>query len=185
MNQSRVTNVVATAQLDREVSYVRLLTLQNSYNLVYAPQRFSGIVLRAQVPLSKSHCRVYSNGKMTINGGQSVAASRALAEMYCDIIRSCDGGYYDDIALQSFKVVNIVANINFNKALDLVALTKQLPKSLYEPERFPGLSVKLSDATCVLFYSGKCNILGAKEELDIAAALLELDILAGLHAAVG
>ncbi len=45
---------------------------------------------------------------------------------------------------------------------------------------FPGLSAKLSDATCVLFLSGKVTILGAKCEIDVHSTVFELGILLGV-----
>jgi len=174
---ARITNIVASVTLDCTLCYETLLLSRSVYEMEYTPARFSGVLIRLAVPL-KSHCRVYHNGKMTINGAKTVEGAHLLAELYCTIIRACG---YITARVSDFKVVNIVASVNFGQRLNLYTLQKALEQHcIYEPERFPGLSIKLSEATCVIFQSGKCNILRAKGELDIQATVLELNILAGL-----
>jgi TATA-box binding protein (TBP) (component of TFIID and TFIIIB) len=112
-----------------------------------------------------------------VNGATSTQAARELASVYCDLMKTLG---YLDAHVQNFRVVNIVACVNFGHPINLPDIKKKLEHSKFEPEFFPGLSVKFSDATCVIFHSGKCNILGAKDEYEIESTMLELELFLNL-----
>lgn len=71
---------------------------------------------------------------------------------------------------------NIVANTNFNKSLDIEKLARTLPKSMYEPEQFPGLIHRMHHSVVALiFASGKAVIVGSKTIEDINSAYFDLN----------
>ncbi len=165
----RVTNVVATAELGCTLDLQQLETKLPM--ALYTPKKFSGLLVRMLHPV-KAHCQIYTNGKITINGGTSACQSRALAQMFVNQVRRC--GF--DVSLSQFRIVNMIGSLDFERFLSLEELSVAL-KADYCPELFPGLSVKLSCCTAVIFHSGKINILGATSELQLLAAELELNIL--------
>ena len=167
----RITNVVATAQVG---CCLDLTSVEAKLPLAqYLPLRFSGLLLRQLKPF-KAHCQLYKNGKITVNGAKTVQGAESLVERFTAQLRSI--GYVCHIS--DFKVVNIVASIDFHKPLSLSSLSVTLRRMYnrveFTPEIFPGLSVRLSTCTAVIFHSGKVNFLGAKDLLDVHAAVIEL-----------
>ena len=151
----------------------------------YNCRSFSGLIIRRLTPF-KSHCKVFRNGKIVVNGATSERGAKSLADKYCQIVK---GAGYPDVTVKDFKIVNIVATFSFGRNIRLPQVynhlrspeVKSLIKSIsFEPEFFPALFVKLENVTCALFHSGKCNILGAKSELDAQAAELDLRLITDL-----
>jgi transcription initiation factor TFIID TATA-box-binding protein len=71
-------------------------------------------------------------------------------------------------------IQNIVSTAKLNCNFDLNSLHQQFPNSKYRPEKFPPVIFKLEKATCLLFYNGKVNCLGAKSFSDSHAMIKEL-----------
>ena len=71
---------------------------------------------------------------------------------------------------------NIVANTDFKKSIDIEQLARSLPKSMYEPEQFPGLVHRMHHSVVALiFASGKAVIVGSKSIEDINSAYFDLN----------
>jgi len=66
-------------------------------------------------------------------------------------------------------VQNIVASINLGGRVQLEETARSLPRSMYEPEQFPGLIHRMIDPKTVIliFASGKLVCTGAKTEKDV------------------
>ena len=66
-------------------------------------------------------------------------------------------------------IQNIVASINLGGRIHLEQAARTLPRSMYEPEQFPGLIHRMLDPKTVilLFASGKLVCTGAKKEADV------------------
>ena len=73
-------------------------------------------------------------------------------------------------------IQNIVASVNLGGKIHLEEAAKQLPKSMYEPEQFPGLIHRMADPKTVflLFSSGKLVCTGAKKESEVYRAVNNL-----------
>ena len=63
-------------------------------------------------------------------------------------------------------VQNIVSSINLGGKISLEQAARTLPRSMYEPEQFPGLIHRMLEPKMVLliFASGKIVCVGAKQE---------------------
>jgi len=73
------------------------------------------------------------------------------------------------------KIRNIVASGKVNKKIDLHNLARILPRSMYEPEQFPGLIFRIKDSVVALiFASGKTVIVGSKTINELNNAFFEL-----------
>ena len=169
----RVTNVISKAHLNCKLD---LSDVEQKLPMAqYIPRRFSGLLLRILQPV-KAHCQIYSNGKITVNGGKSLRQNRALAKRFTDQLINV--GY--SCNLTDYTVVNIVCSVNLHRDLPLEKIFPELRTNFskidYSPELFPGLSVRMTGCTAVLFHSGKINFLGCKEFIDAQAAFIDLQL---------
>jgi transcription initiation factor TFIID TATA-box-binding protein len=66
-------------------------------------------------------------------------------------------------------VQNIVSSINLGGKVHLEKAARTLPRSMYEPEQFPGLIHRMLDPKTVIlvFSSGKLVCTGGKTEKDV------------------
>jgi transcription initiation factor TFIID TATA-box-binding protein len=165
---ARVTNIVATANLN---CLLDLSAIEAQVPMaLYIPQKFSGLLVRIFTPF-KAHCQLYRNGKITVNGGKSEEDSKALLDHFVAVLKVLNYG----CTVSDYKIVNVVGSCDFGRVLDLGAIAKMFDV-WYEPELFPGLRVKLSTCSAVIFHTGKCNFLGGKDETDIHVGHFELSI---------
>ncbi|KAG2478032.1 MAG: TATA-box-binding protein [Nitrosopumilales archaeon] len=73
-------------------------------------------------------------------------------------------------------IQNIVASINLGGKISLEQAARTLPRSMYEPEQFPGLIHRMLEPKTVilLFASGKLVCTGGKTEKDVHRAVNNL-----------
>ena len=79
------------------------------------------------------------------------------------------------------RVTNLVYSTSVGGDLDLNFIHSCLPDSVYTPDRFRGLVVKIEKGTCLVFHNGKVVIVGVKtgsEGLECRDSLV--DCLEGL-----
>ena len=76
-------------------------------------------------------------------------------------------------------VQNIVSSINLGGKVHLEKAARTLPRSMYEPEQFPGLIHRMIDPKTVIliFASGKLVCTGAKTETDVYRSVNQLHAL--------
>ena len=74
------------------------------------------------------------------------------------------------------EIQNIVASVSLGGKIHLELAARVLPRSMYEPEQFPGLIHRMSDPKTVilLFASGKLVCTGAKKEAEVYRAVHNL-----------
>ena len=175
---------MATAELG---CLINLEKLEGECPMAYYNKKsFSGLLIRRLQPF-KSHCKVFYNGKIVVNGGTSEEESLKLAQTYCRVLQNHG---YETAELKNFQIVNIVASANFDHRLRLSDAYIKLKEHLtpdaaikfiewvqYEPELFCAVSVRMRLATCVIFPSGKFNILGAKTKDEVDQTELDLRII--------
>jgi len=76
-------------------------------------------------------------------------------------------------------VQNIVSSINLGGRVHLELAARTLPRSMYEPEQFPGVIHRMVDPKTVIliFASGKLVCTGAKTEKDVFRSVNNLHSL--------
>jgi len=76
-------------------------------------------------------------------------------------------------------IQNMVASINLGGRIHLEQAARTLPRSMYEPEQFPGLIHRMVEPKTVilLFSSGKLVCTGAKKEEDVYRSVNNLHSL--------
>ena len=157
-----IENVVASATVDQAMDLNKIT--KNFPDVEYHPDQFPGLVFRIKSP--KTATLIFTSGKMVCTGAKSEQMSRNAVKTVVTKLRK--GG----IKVKKDAVVtiqNIVASINLGGKIHLEQAARTLPRSMYEPEQFPGLIHRIIDPKTVilLFSSGKLVCTGAKKEEDV------------------
>jgi len=157
-----IENVVASATVDQKMDLNKITKLFP--DVEYHPDQFPGLVFRIKSP--KTATLIFTSGKMVCTGAKSEQMSRNAVKTVVTKLRK--GG----IKVKKDAVVtiqNIVASINLGGKIHLEQAARTLPRSMYEPEQFPGLIHRMIDPKTVilLFSSGKLVCTGAKKEEDV------------------
>jgi transcription initiation factor TFIID TATA-box-binding protein len=137
----------------------------------YHPDQFPGLVFRLKFP--KTATLIFSSGKMVCTGSKSSDQASKAGKTVVQKLRK--GGI--DIRNEPTVVVqNIVASASLGGKVHLEEAARQLPKSMYEPEQFPGLIHRMAEPKTVilLFASGKLVCTGGRTEADVYKAVENL-----------
>ncbi len=157
-----IVNVVASATIDQKLD---LYDIQKRFpDVEYHPDTFPGAVFRIKTP--KTATLIFSTGKMVCTGSKSEELARKAVKTVVQKLRK------DGIKIKKDAVVtvqNIVSSINLGGKVHLEKAARSLPRSMYEPEQFPGLIHRMLDPKTVIlvFASGKLVCTGAKTETDV------------------
>ena len=157
-----IVNVVATATIDQKLD---LYKIQEKFpGVQYHPDQFPGAVFRIKSP--KTATLLFSTGKMVCTGSTSEELARKAVKTVVQKLRK--GG----IKIKKDAVVtvqNIVSSINLRGKVNVEKAARTLPRSMYEPEQFPGVIHRMLDPKTVIliFASGKLVCTGAKTEKDV------------------
>ena len=164
-----IVNVVASASVDQRID-LNAIT-KNFPDTEYHPEQFPGLVFRIKSP--KTATLIFSSGKFVCTGGKSEEEAIRVVRSVVQKLRK--GG----IKIKKDAVVviqNIVASVNLGGRVHLERAARSLPRSMYEPEQFPGLIHRMLDPKTVIliFASGKLVCTGAKKESDVYKAVHHL-----------
>ena len=167
-----IENVVASASVDQKMDLNEIT--RTFPDVEYHPDQFPGLVFRLKSP--KTATLIFTSGKMVCTGAKSEEMSRKAVQTVVQRLRK--GG----IKIKKDAVVeiqNIVASINLGGKIQLEQAARTLPRSMYEPEQFPGLIHRMLDPKTVilLFSSGKLVCTGAKKEPDVYRSVNNLHAL--------
>jgi len=167
-----IENVVASATVDQKMDLNEIT--RTFPDVEYHPDQFPGLVFRIKSP--KTATLIFSSGKMVCTGAKSAAMSHKAVKLVVQQLRK--GG----IKVKKDAVVtvqNIVASINLGGRIHLEQAARTLPRSMYEPEQFPGLIHRMIEPKTVilLFSSGKLVCTGAKKEEDVYRSVNNLHSL--------
>jgi len=167
-----VENVVASASVDQRFDLD--LISKHFLDVEYRPRVFPGLVFRLKDP--KTATLIFSSGKMVCTGAKSEGLARRAVK---DVVRRLRERGIPVNSEADVTVQNIVASANLGGKIDLGEAARQLPKSMYEPEQFPGLIHRMADPKTVilLFASGKLVCTGAKRESEVYRAINNLHVL--------
>jgi len=167
-----IVNVVASAVLDQKLD---LYEIQKKFpDVEYNPDQFPGAVFRLRKP--KTATLLFSTGKMVCTGSKSADMANKAVKIVVQKLRK------EKIKIKKEAVVtiqNIVSSINLGGKIHLEKTARTLPRSMYEPEQFPGVIHRMVDPKTVilLFASGKLVCTGAKTEQDVYRSVNNLHSL--------
>ena len=167
-----IVNVVASASVDQRID-LNVIT-QTFPDVEYHPDQFPGLVFRLKSP--KTATLIFSSGKMVCTGAKS--EEQAIKAVRSVVQKLRKGG----IKIKKDAVIviqNIVASASLGGKIHLEQAARSLPRSMYEPEQFPGLIHRMLDPKTVilLFASGKLVCTGAKKEAEVYRAVHNLHTL--------
>ncbi len=167
-----IENVVASADVMQKMD---LNDITRKFpDVEYHPDQFPGLVFRLKTP--KTATLIFTSGKMVCTGSKSQEMAKKAVKMVVQNLRK------GEIKIKKNAVVtiqNIVASINLGGKIHLEQAARTLPRSMYEPEQFPGLIHRMLDPKTVilLFSSGKLVCTGAKHEEDVYRSVNNLHSL--------
>ena len=165
----RIENVVASASIDQRVD---LNEITRSFaDVEYHPDQFPGLVFRLKSP--KTATLIFSSGKMVCTGSKS---SDEAFEAVKAVVQKLRKGKIHIAKEATVVVQNIVASASLGGKVHLEEAARQLSKSMYEPEQFPGLIHRMAEPKTVilLFASGKLVCTGGRTESDVYKAVNNL-----------
>lgn len=157
-----IENVVASASVEQKMDLNEIT--RTFTDVEYHPDQFPGLVFRLSTP--KTATLIFTSGKMVCTGSKSEDMARRAVKTVVDRLRAGGIEIKQDAIVE---VQNIVASINLGGRIHLEQAARTLPRSMYEPEQFPGLIHRMLDPKTVilLFSSGKLVCTGAKREPDV------------------
>ena len=167
-----VENVVASADVMQKMD---LNDITRKFpDVEYHPDQFPGLVFRLKVP--KTATLIFTSGKMVCTGSKSEAMARKAVKTVVQSLRKGGIKVKKDAEV---TIQNMVASINLGGKIHLEQAARTLPRSMYEPEQFPGLIHRMVDPKTVilLFSSGKLVCTGAKQEADVYRSVNNLHAL--------
>jgi len=157
-----IENVVASATIDEELD---LKDITKKFpDVEWNPDTFPGAVFRIKVP--KTATLLFRTGKMVCTGGKSEAMARKAVKKIVQNLRKGKIKIKNDAKV---TIQNIVASIDLGGKIHLEKVARTLPRSMYEPEQFPGVIHRMLDPKTVIliFASGKLVCTGGKTEKDV------------------
>jgi transcription initiation factor TFIID TATA-box-binding protein len=167
-----VENVVASASVDQKIDLNEIT--RKFPDTEYHPEQFPGLVFRLKSP--KTATLIFSSGKMVCTGAKSEEQSISAVRSVVQKLRK------GKIKIKNEPVIviqNIVASVNLGGRVHLERAARSLPRSMYEPEQFPGLIHRMLDPKTVIliFASGKLVCTGAKKESEVYRSVHNLHTL--------
>jgi len=157
-----IENVVATATIEQRLDLKEIT--KKFPEVEWHPDLFRGAVFRLRSP--KTATLLFRSGKMVCTGSKSEEIARKAVKTVVQKLRK------GKIKIKNEAMVtiqNIVASINLGGRVHLEEAARSLPRSMYEPEQFPGLIHRMLDPKTVIliFSTGKLVCTGGKTENDV------------------
>ncbi len=157
-----IENVVASASIDQKLDLKDVV--KKFPDVEWNPEQFPGAVFRLKNP--KTATLLFRTGKMVCTGAKSEEMARKAVKTVVQKLRK---GKIKIKKEATVTIQNIVASINLGGRIHLEEAARSLPRSMYEPEQFPGLIHRMLDPKTVIliFSSGKLVCTGGKTEKDV------------------
>ena len=164
-----IVNVVVSATIEQRLDLKEIT--KKFPDVEWNPKLFPGAVFRLRSP--KTATLLFRTGKMVCTGAKSEEIARKAVKTVVQKLRKGGIKIKKDATV---TVQNIVASINLGSRINLLEVARRLPRSMYEPEQFPGLIHRMLDPKTVIliFSTGKLVCTGAKTEKDVYRSVNQL-----------
>jgi len=164
-----IENVVASATIDQKLD-LKDITMKFP-DVEWHPEQFPGAVFRLKSP--RTATLLFSTGKMVCTGSKSEEIARKAVKTVVQKLRK---GKIKIKKEAMVTIQNIVASINLGGRVHLEQAARTLPRSMYEPEQFPGLIHRMLDPKTVIliFSTGKLVCTGGRTEKDVYRSVNQL-----------
>lgn len=163
----KIENIVATVVLDTGGDKIDLVNVARvDVTCEYKPERFPGLVTRFQSP--KATTLLFSTGKVVITGLTKEENAQNITERVMKLVEKSG----TPVKNPEITIQNIVATCDLGKSIDLNMCAVVLENTMYEPEVFPGLVIRMKDPKTVflVFSTGKTVCTGLKRREDLKTA---------------
>lgn len=155
-----IVNITATVQMEKDFNLDFLLkSLPNAEK--------SNIWVKVRVPPYGKYTAFYATGKFLITGVKNYKELNEVANNVENYLK--ENGVDNSIIDININNHVLIDKLDFNIDLNDLIIKLSSYNASYEPEQFPGLSIKdENNITYLLFSSGKITITGVKslENLD-------------------
>jgi transcription initiation factor TFIID TATA-box-binding protein len=167
-----IVNVVATASIDQKLDLKDVT--EKFPEVEWTPELFPGAIFRLKNP--KTATLLFRSGKMVCTSSKSEEMVRKAVKK---VIQQLKKGKIHIKNEATVTVQNIVSSINLGGRVALEQASRTLPRSMYEPEQFPGIIHRMVDPKTVIliFASGKLVCTGGKTEKDVYRSVNNLHSL--------
>jgi len=164
-----IVNVVASASVDQKIDLLEITKVFPDAE--YHPEQFPGLVFRLKSP--KTATLIFSSGKFVCTGSKSEKNAIDAINTVIQKLRRAKIKIKNDAVI---TIQNIVASVNLGGKVHLPLAARTLPRSMYEPEQFPGVIHRMIDPKTVtlIFVSGKVVCVGARKESEVYRAVHNL-----------
>jgi transcription initiation factor TFIID TATA-box-binding protein len=164
-----IVNVVASATIEQRLDLDDVT--KKFPDVEYHPEQFPGAVFRLKNP--KTATLLFRTGKMVCTGAKSEDMAVKAVNTVVQKLRK------GKIKIKNEPIVtvqNVVSSINLGGKVSLEQAARTLPRSMYEPEQFPGLIHRMLDPKTVIliFASGKLVCVGARKEDEIRRSVNQI-----------
>jgi len=128
-------------------------------NSSYNPKQFPGAVFKIDLP--KTTTLIFRTGNMVCTGAKSEKHAYAALHNVVNLLRSKNIKIKNDA---NVLIQNVVTAVNLGGKILIEEAARTLPRSMYEPDQFPGLIHRQVNPKTVmlLFASGKLICTGGK-----------------------
>ena len=169
----RLVNLVATSNLDCSDPLSLYFINSKLSHSKYNPAKFSGLSLK--LPHLKTSVLLFSNAKLVILGAKS---EDLIVQTIESVIKSLNHIGFK-VNKSPLKIENSVYTVDFGFQIHLESLSDTSHTLFFDPEIFAGIhhKVPINRSTCVIFHTGRCNILGVKTRAEAEETLQYLQEL--------
>jgi len=164
-----IENVVVSATIEQRLDLKEIT--KKIPDVEWNPKLFPGAVFRLRSP--KTATLLFRTGKMVCTGAKSEEMARKAVKTVVQKLRKGKIKIKNEATV---TIQNIVSSINLGGRVHLEEAARSLPRSMYEPEQFPGLIHRMPDPKTVIliFSTGKLVCTGGKTEKDVFRAVNNL-----------
>ena len=158
-----IENVVATTGINQEINIKKII--KKFSDVKYNPEKFPGAIIKLKSPTAT--ILLFRTGSIVCTGTKSEEKAKEALRFFATKLE--ESGLNLVHGLSKIKIENIVSSCNLKSKIHLENAARVLPRSLYEPEQFPGIIHRMlyPKTVILLFASGKLVCTGAKITRDI------------------
>jgi len=177
MNDLSIVNVVGGGSIGREIDLSQTARDFPEDSVEYNPSSFEAVIIRYSDP--KGTVMLYSSGKYSLAGAQSVEGAKSVAQKFISGIEQMTRS---ELPSKAFEIRYLVATADLGSQLNLNEVIVQIgiKETEYEPEQFPALFYRPENEKWFysIFGSGKIVINGCQstDELEEAHAQIKKEL---------
>ncbi|MBS3922367.1 MAG: TATA-box-binding protein [Nitrosarchaeum sp.] len=167
-----IENVVATATIDQKLDLheIKRKFPDSGYN----PQQFPGAIFKIDLP--RTTTLIFRTGNMVCTGAKSEKHAYIALNNVVNLLRSKNIKIKNDA---NIVIQNVVTAVNLGGKILIEQAASKLPRSMYEPDQFPGLIHRQLNPKTVmlLFASGKLICTGGKSSEQAFNAIHQIHLM--------